>query len=81
MPGYPYTPEGQAAMVEKLLNYAFENPHIQGFFYFAPDWIPRPYHTVADFHMDGNSFFNVDESAKPVLAAVIDFVKQYMSSE
>jgi arabinogalactan endo-1,4-beta-galactosidase len=67
MPSYPYTPEGQSDMIESLLTYAWENPSIQGFFYFAPEWIPRPYHTVAEYHMDGNSLFNENESSKPAL--------------
>jgi arabinogalactan endo-1,4-beta-galactosidase len=67
MPGYPYTPEGQATWVRDMLQYARNSKYLSGFFYFGADWIPRPYHTQEIWHMDGNSLFNMDESAKPAL--------------
>jgi arabinogalactan endo-1,4-beta-galactosidase len=68
MPGYPYTPEGQAAWVHDLLRFARNSPYLSGFFYFAPDWLPRPYfNTASEWQLDGNSFFLGNETEKPAL--------------
>jgi len=79
MPGYPYTMAGQADLIEELLEFSYENDDIDGFFYFAPDWIPRPYHTETDFHLDGNSFFNGNETAKPALDVVEEFARLHLN--
>jgi arabinogalactan endo-1,4-beta-galactosidase len=78
MSGYPFTLDGQAAWMMTMLEYAYSNQNIQGFIYFYPEWLPRPYYrTDQDFQLDGNSLFFGNETTKPALAELARFVQEH----
>ena len=69
MSKYSFTLSGQREWCEDFVRFCTRDPAIHGFFYFNPDWIPRPYHSEREYHLDSNSMFTMSETTKPALQA------------
>nr|WP_315255702.1 glycosyl hydrolase 53 family protein [uncultured Duganella sp.] len=70
MRDFPFTDQGQAAWVREYLRFGNNNPNVEGFMYFYPDWYPgRARGDGSTMVLETYGLFNADKSARPALQA------------
>lgn len=68
MTEFPYTDAGQTAWVREYLRFGNNNPNMQGFMYFYPDWYYGHGHgDPIGAPLESYGLFNSDKTARPAL--------------
>jgi arabinogalactan endo-1,4-beta-galactosidase len=68
MTEFPYSDAGQTAWVRENLRFGNNNPNMQGFMYFYPDWYyGRGHGDPAGPPLESYGLFNPDKTARPAL--------------
>lgn len=68
MPGFAYSPAGQAAWLREHLRFSNDHPFMGGFFYFYPEWRPGAGNgDPAAQPIEAAGLFAADGSARPAL--------------